>query len=294
MRNRRQTIKFFAVIIFFAGMAWGTALIRAGESRGQPVSNNDSGTPSTPPPAMSQADQWYEEGLRAFAAGDDYNAVRLLTAVAAADPACLAVLADPRFEKNLPAGPCRAVAAVGWPAPIGDPAAYPLYRVAELRKAQAERRGGEMARRKAGEEQLRQLIAEHSASPLTDNAALVLVEDGFCLADVGYPECIAWTIKGYEGWLKAYPYSDQKPRVLKTLAERYLILADRLDQPKPWHSPERAELCRGRALELAQAVAETDPDSELSAWAEGFIARIRFSGQPFSTVPREAIPAAQR
>jgi len=195
----------------------------------------------------------------------------------------LLAMALSRAWAQAPAAPPAPVSA---PAPAAD---EELYRRALALQAAARVRGDEARARKAGSDLLRRLAAEHPGSARVDDAALLLIEDGFCLTDAGYPECVGFAIEGYEAFLRAYPYSDRRSRVLRQLVERYLELSSRYEQERPWNSPERAELCRGRALEIAERLA-ANPELADSAWARATAAGIRNSGKPFSIVPGGGLP----
>lgn len=171
------------------------------------------------------------------------------------------------------------------PPPPGaaDSAAAALYQRALAARAQARAHNNEAAARKAGVEDLQRLLSEYPNSSSADDAALMLIEDGFCLTDAGFPDCLALTIRGYEAFLAAYPNSDRRPQALKLLAAHYLDLSFRYEQAKPWQSAEKAELCLGRALQLAELLAAgAGPEA---AFGRELAGRIRASGKAFSIVP---------
>ena len=116
-------------------------------------------------------------------------------------------------------------------------------------------------------------------------ASLIALESGFCVHDAGYPDCLALEIRGYEKWLSQHPRSRLRPAILIKLAETYLELAGRLEQPAPWHHSARAELLRGRALEIAELVLAETNDPESIRWAREFISAIKNSGAAYSSVP---------
>ena len=149
-------------------------------------------------------------------------------------------------------------------------------------KSDARSRQGEAAARKAGNDDLRRLVAEYPNTGVADDATLRLIEDGFCLTDAGYPDCNAFAIRGYEAFLAAYPYTDRKSYVLKRMAANYLDLSFRYEEDRPWQSAEKAELCLGRALQLAELPARPGPEA---AFGRDLAARIRSSGRAFSIVP---------
>ena len=178
--------------------------------------------------------------------------------------------------------PAPALAVPASPGEV-ESAAESLYMHALAAKADARAAHGSAAARRAGNDLLRKLVADYPQSAVADDAALRVIEDGFCLTDAGYPDCTALAIRGYEAFLDAYPYSDRRTYVLKRLATNYLDLSFRFEQDQPWQSPEKSERCLGRALQLAELLAQ-GPEPE-AAFGRELAAHIRSSGKAFSIIP---------
>lgn len=227
----------------------------------------------------------YVLGLQALERGEYEQAADLLIEAAREDKDCLVAIA--REQDMLPES-CEPAEMPG-PHLGGDPAPFVLYRLALHEKAA----GGDRLGR-AGKYFLERIVRDHAGSPWEDDAALMLIQQGFCLVDAGYPECVEWEIRGYEQWLKDYPLSDRTPEVMLELARDYLELAKRLERDGPWNSPVKAELCRGRAFQLAHLVEKKYPGSGHAETAARLAGSIRDSGRPYSIVPPSAIPAGKR
>jgi hypothetical protein len=257
-------------------------------------------TPPAPasPPAneAKSADELFLEGQRALGFGQRERAADLLIAAARKDRRCVDLMFDLRFQSWLPAQGCSEIPGIT-PAPVtGDPAPCVLDRLGLLMKERArqDRPDDAIALRRAGGDYFQRAVAEFPDSPWAGDAALQLLADGDCLTDAGFPDCTMFRIKGYEQWLSTYAKSPRRFGAIKLAAESYLELAGRYEQDRPWHSPLRAELCRGRALELSAMIAAEGPRSEEALWAGPFIAAIKASGKPFSIVPASAVSETRR
>ncbi len=237
---------------------------------------------------LSEADRLYLQGVRAFQEGRDQEAARALTESARLDGRCLSLI-EGRSD-SLPERPCSQVAGVEKPHK-GDPAARILYRLAVISKGQAPE---EAASRHAGWDLLERIIRSHQGSPWEDDAALLVLEDRFCLDRGGWPACIEWEIRLYEQWLSAYPFSDHKPKVMRSLAERYLMLARMYEKDEPWSSPVIAELSRGQAWWIANRLDKNQPGAKYESWAGGFKQKIKETGKPYSITPVHALPEEMR
>lgn len=242
---------------------------------------------------MDSADQLFRDGVKAFQDGNDERAAEFLIAAARKDPACAAVFQDPRWEKSLPPTSCPAAEPSALSA-AGDPAALVLLRLAAIRKQEAREKGGEPLARKAGKYFLVQAAEKFGGSSDADRAALMLTRDGLCLQSAGYKECLEWEIKNYERFLRERPSSPLLPELLEKVAEDYWALADKYAAAAPWHSAEKAELCRGQALQLANHLAANFPETEPGRWALSFADAIKTSDRPYSIVPSSALPTRGR
>ncbi len=241
------------------------------------------------PPPAGPGDALFMEGQRAYARGEDERAAKLLMAAARADWRCLAIMHDARYTRWLPAQPCSRVPALKRPESKGDPGPRALYRLGLMRKNKARERHGELAARRAGRYFFARTVEEFPQSYFASEASLVLIDDGRCLVDAGYPDCLALLIGAYEDWLVDFPESAKRPWVVKELAASYLALAAKYEQPSAWESPLLSELFRGRAVEMAGVIVEDHPRAVEAKWAQDFIARIKASGKPFSIVPQGAL-----
>jgi len=236
----------------------------------------------------------FVEGARALARQDDQQAADLIIEAVRADERCLWIMYDPRYTKWLPVTPCQEVTSLGPISVEGDPAPQALYRLAEIRTNRVAERESERAAKEAGRYFIDRLLAEFPESSFAARAVLDRIGRGGCETDAGYPDCVAEEIKQLEQWRRQYSGAELVPRVSRRTAELYLELARRYEQDRPWRSEIRAELCRGRALEFAEAAAEESASPDGRAWAARFIAGIKASGKPFSIVPPGALPARDR
>jgi len=222
----------------------------------------------------------YERGVEAFKNGRDELAAELFVEAVRRNPECFYAIVDRDEQDRLPQGPC---AAGRERREAGrDIEARLLFELAVARKAGA-REGPE--RRLAGRWFLKRVIEQHPDAGVADDAALELVTSGFCVTDAGYPGCVQWRIKGYEGWLTKYPYSDRRWEVAVLTAEACMKLAERFEQQEPWRSAIKAELCRGKALGLAEMVVASGSDQKASAAARRIIGEIKGKNRPYSIVP---------
>jgi hypothetical protein len=249
-----------------------------------PVKNNDSLDPAS-------ADAIYLKGQKAFREGRDREAADLVMEAARKDWRCHSMLGDARFAGWLPPTPCSRQPGLKRPEGNEDPGAETLYRLGMIRRnSSVPEMAGTDPR---GRYFLERLVSEFKSGAWADDAALVLVEDGFCIVDEGYPECVAWRIKKYERWLGEYPYSDRRAQVLTEVAKLYLELAKRYDEPSAWTSAVTAELCRGRAMEVARKLASRHYGRSEARWAVDFIGGIKSSGKPYSMAPEGAVSSGR-
>ncbi len=140
-------------------------------------------------------------------------------------------------------------------ADLADDAQYGLARAYEAlsRKRELE---GEPAERDTMLDESRQawniLIEQYPESPWADEAAFALVEIG--LAAIPADSMNDWqAISSYRAFLSSYPTSDQAPKALLRIGDRYLALAD---------SSSTVE-----ALTFYDRAMAEDPDSEWTAQA---------------------------
>lgn len=245
---------------------------------------------AVPPPELAEtgADKNYMKGMKALHAGADKEAAGLLIKAAREDRRCLLLLEEEIRASKSSIKICSDLEPVD-ELLAGDPAAEVLYRLAAFRKNSARSQAGEATARKAGQYFLSRATEEFRGSPWADAAELSLIEDGFCLDGAGFPDCTAWEIRGYEQWLKGHSASSQKPPVLKSLAGKYLALAGKFEEDKPWKNAIRGEICRGRALEIAKVIVKGHPGTEYAKWAKDFIRGIEDSEKPYSMVPETAV-----
>ena len=131
-----------------------------------------------------------------------------------------------------------------------------------------------------------ELIRRYPQSQWADDAALLLLEDGFCYQWGDYPDCPTFEILQYEKFLKEFPFSDQKPRALLEMARRYRVLAERYREPAPWSKPARAELCSAFAQSLWQELIENYPATAEAAEARTRLEQIPAAGRPAVPMPR--------
>lgn len=256
-----------------------------------PAESKAAGEDQDVPAAAESADALFLSGQKAFRDGRDEEAADFIMAAARSDWHCASLLSDPRYTTFLPPTPCSEIMNLKEPESDADPGPEVLYRLAMIRKRAPQQKGLEAMARKAGACFLQRLSADFPKSEWADNGALVTVEDGFCLVDEGPPECLAWEIRGYEGWLASFPKSEERPGILKKAAESWLALAGRYDEPAAWRSEIKAELCRGRAIEFAGALLEENPGSREAGWAMDFIAGVKASGKPYSMIPQDLVDA---
>ncbi len=233
----------------------------------------------------------YRKGARAFKTGDDEKAAEFLIEAARSDWRARAVLSSPAWKESLPAVDLDELKGLR-KADFGPSvASRVLYRLGTIRKKQARKvikpidEPAKGRIEKAGVYYFARIVKEHNNSPQADDAALALVESGLCVKDSKCPACTSWSIRSYEQWLQEYSYSPDRDRVIKKLARLYLELAGKLEGPEPWQSKQKAELCRGKALELASLLTDRKTDRGLRVWAERFRKDIRDSGKPYSTIP---------
>jgi len=221
----------------------------------------------------------YKKGAEAFYAGNHENAARLLVTAARTDPACRETIlnAENMLPQECGERPGHSI--------YGDPASEVLYRLALLEKEMAE---NEVEIRSAGNHYLDLIISHHKGSPWEDDAAFLLMQGELCLVNVGYPACIELSIRKREEWLNTYLSSERADEVLIGLAESYIELGEEYEREAPWHSDIKAEICRGRAVEIAELLI-TGHGARTAQWAKDFIADIRKSGTSFSTVPSAAL-----
>lgn len=112
-----------------------------------------------------------------------------------------------------------------------------------------------------------ELLRRYPQSGWSDDAALRILEDGFCYEWGEYPDCPAFEIRQYEQFLKEYPFSDRRAYVLSEMARRYEVLSRRYSEPAPWGNLARAELCGAMAQALWEELVETYPGTEAAAAA---------------------------
>ncbi|MFO8058071.1 MAG: hypothetical protein R6V10_12310 [bacterium] len=254
---------------------------------GETSSKRESSKPARP----EKAPDYYKEGIKAFRRGDDERAAALLVKAARRDWRARAVLSDPRWKAGLPEEPLSGLSGLKKQGRGSVSASAVLYRLGTIRKTKARERwedasvAGEARIKRAGCYFFEKVVKEHGGSAEDDDAALRLVEASLCVKSSAYPACTAWSIRRHEGWLEEYSYSKLRSRVMKKLADLYLDLADRLEEPAPWRSRKKAELCRGKAISLASVLARDRSDRNLARWAERFIKEIKSSGKAYSTVP---------
>ena len=286
MTSRKHIFILFACpLIFLVSSAIGLDIhhIYPQQPSGSiPVKNND-----TLDPAF--ADAIYLKGQKAFREGRDRAAANLVMEAARKDWRCHSVLGDARFAAWLPPTPCSKQPGLKRPGGGEDPGAEALYRLGMIRRNSSIPGMAGTELRDRGRYFLDRLVSEFKSGAWVDDAALVLVEDGFCIVDEGHPECVAWRIKGYERWLGEYPNSDRRAEVLTEVAQLYLELAKRYEEPSAWNSAVTAELCRGRAMEVARKLASRYYGSRDARWAVDFIRGIKSSGKPYSMAPEGAV-----
>lgn len=251
---------------------------------------DDTGQKGADRKAVASEDD-YLKGVRAFKAGDDEKAAEYLMEAARRDWRVRAVLSAPRWKDSLPEADLEEINGLRETNFGTHQASRFLYRLGTVRQKKArktikpidDRAKGRI--KKAGVYYFELIVKEHNNSPQADDAALALVESGLCVKNSKCPSCTSWAIRSYEKWLQAYSYSPDRDRVIKKLAGLYLELAGRLEVPAPWQSKQKAELCRGKALELASLLTDRQTNRGLREWAEKFSKDIRDSGKPYSTTP---------
>ncbi len=247
------------------------------------------------PPASEKSPNYYKEGVKAFRSGDDERAAQVLVKAARLDWRVGAVLSDPRWKGSLPKEDLGKLSGLDKSPPSVDTASRVLYRLGIIRRNQAQQSGQslsvtEKARvKRSGVYYFEKVVNEYGNSPETDDAALELIKAGLCVRESGFPACTAWSIKSHEGWLKEYGYSPLREKVIKRLAGLYLELADKLEEDAPWNSSAKAELCRGKALELASVLDRPGSGRRLRDWAGKFTKRIKTSGKAYSLMPSELL-----
>jgi len=138
------------------------------------------------------------------------------------------------------------------------------------------------------------LLQHYPQSEPADDAKLKLVEDGFCWQRDQYPDCPVFEIKQYEQFLQAYPFSSQRPRVLSEMARRYQVLAERFQEPAPWHKPARAELCAAMAQSLWQELVQRYPGSPEARQARQTLDQLPADRRPAIPMPREVFEVLGR
>lgn len=244
---------------------------------------------SSKPARTEKTADYYKEGVKAFRRGDDEQAAALLVKAARRDWRARAVLSDPRWKAALPERDPAELSGLKKPGRVS--ASSVLYRLGSIRKTKAPQRWedalvmGKARIKRAGVYYFEKIVKEHGGSAEADDAALRLVEAGLCVKSSAYPACTAWSIRRHESWLEEYSYSPLRGRVIKKLSVLYLELAGRLEEPAPWRSRNKAELCRGKALTLASMLARDRSDGNRARWADRFIKEIKSSGKAYSTVP---------
>jgi hypothetical protein len=138
------------------------------------------------------------------------------------------------------------------------------------------------------------LLQHYPQSELADEAGLWLLEDGFCWQGGAYPDCAAFEIEQYEKYLQAYPFSTERPRVLSEMARRYEVLAERFQEPAPWHKPARSELCATMAQSLRQELIQRYPGSPEARESQKALDQIPAERRPAIPLPREVFEALSR
>jgi hypothetical protein len=276
---------------FLAALLLAVCVLGPFPAANAPAAGGDQGASGSPPD--SRADDWFLAGQQAFNFGQEERAAELLMAAARGDSRCVDLLFDERYLSWLPREKCSEIISLKPAGVSGDRAPCMLYRLGMLQK-RAREKEGELAVRRAGRYYLRRAVSEFPDNVWAGEAALQLLEDGRCLTDAGYPDCAVFLLKGYEEWLSKYSESSRRFEVLKKAAENYMVLAQKYEEDRPWQSAMRSELCRGRALELAQVVVEDGPASPQSGWADQFIRQVKSSGQRFSILPAGATSESKK
>ena len=129
------------------------------------------------------------------------------------------------------------------------------------------------------------LLRQYPQSAVADDAALLLLEDGFCYEWGEYPDCLAFEIRQYENFSKTYPFSDRRAYVLLEMARRYQVMAERYSEAAPWQNLARAELCGDMAQALWRELIAAYPGA-----AEAEDARKRLDAIPPEQRPAIPIP----
>ena len=138
------------------------------------------------------------------------------------------------------------------------------------------------------------LLQHYPQSRSADEAKLRLVEDGFCWKWDRYPDCPALEIMHYEQFLQAYPFSAERPRVLREMARRYQALTERYQEPAPWFNPARAELCAAMTQNLWQELIQGYPGSPEAAEARKALDQLPAERKPAIAMPKEVFEALSR
>lgn len=222
----------------------------------------------------------YAEGVQAFRAGKDMEAAKLLIQAARQSPGCLAVFEDSSME-SLP----EVCPETGNSRSVYDPAPMVMYRLGIIRwrkETQELERKDILRKNQHSRLLLEDLIRNHPGSPYADDAALLLLEDGLCHTDAGFPDCVMLAISKYESFLATFPASDKIPYALLKISESYLVLAelygpcrsDKTCNERPWENKARAELFLGQARAASMRILRDHPGSSQVVTAREILDKI--------------------
>jgi len=100
----------------------------------------------------------------------------------------------------------------------------------------------------------------------SDQAFLMLIEDGFCATWAGYPDCGVIEISAYEQFLSAFPTSEMAEQVKYKMAEDYYQMAWLWTNGKGVHNERYADLFRAQCLTLCRELKDAkDPAVKAAA-----------------------------
>jgi hypothetical protein len=242
----------------------------------------------TPRGTPLSAAELFARGREDFERGDDDAAADYFLMAARKNPGC--TLGFAQDASSLPTG-------CGDPAGPSIPLSRMLYRLGTIRRDRVKSGPASSPGRvmRAGAAFFQKAVEEGEDDVFRARAGLALVEAGLCMEDAGCPDCAIWAIESYEKWLKEYPRARERDEVTLRLAELYLDLAGRFEeQGRPWFNRAKAELGRGRALELAAGLVERPTDPATLGRARVLAQTIADSGKPHSIVPASAIPNQEK
>jgi len=199
----------------------------------------------------------YQKGLELFSAGQEREAIAQFVIAAEKSQTCEKIFASPKLE-NLPSWPCDLKPGK----PVKNENLEPLvwFQVANIKWNQESEKLKSLGKPERGHHDrslFQEFLARWPDSSFAARAALILMEDGFCVTWAGFPDCGMIEVQGYEELLKHYPGSEMREEIELKRAKVYYQMAWLWQNGAGVKSDRWSDLFRSQSLEIVRRLKQS-------------------------------------